>query len=263
MATLRALGAPAAALSALSSCSATVPPGSRAAPARAPPLRQLRPWRGDVYSPRPRWRSRWCRRRRRAARRCGAMGRWGGGPSQRGCREARRHTMHRKRRKVDPCPCPIARNDRAPWVRPPPLPGRAPPPHRWHQPPCRSYDCAACQCGRGPRGLAAPCASSVGAIASLLGWAARATAVGGRAAAAVPPPPRPTRASARCRALRLLEGRAEAVGYSGCAAGKGPSACAGAVPGGGTSVAAGFCVALLHFSCSGALGAVRGAWRLA
>ena len=74
---------------------------------------------------------------------------------------------------------------------------------------------------------------------------------------------RPTRASARCRALRLLEGRAEAVGYSGCAAGKGPSACAGAVPGGGTSVTLGFCVALLHFSCSGALGAVRGAWRLA
>lgn len=34
---------------------------------------------------------------------------------------------------------------------------------------------------------------------------------------------RPAKASARCRALRLLEGRAEAVECSRCAAGKGPS----------------------------------------
>jgi hypothetical protein len=42
------------------------------------------------------------------------------------------------------------------------------------------------------------------------------------------------------RALRLLVGRAEVVEYSRCAAGKGPSPCAGAVAGGGTSAAIGF-----------------------
>ena len=72
---------------------------------------------------------------------------------------------------------------------------------------------------------------------------------------------RPASASAR-RALRLLEGRAEAAAYSLCAAGTGPP-CVGAVAG-GTSAAAGLWVALLHFSGRGALGAaVRGERRVA